>query len=418
MSFLNRFSPKYVNEAQEVSADIQKSFERRREGVIRHIERLLSDRNIKYHPEMADEAKDWWLKNVKHLYPHQLRMFALLIGYKYWDGEEVDEIAQENLIKYYYLNHRARRRTTEEVETSNYDRKRRRWVSGTEQKTVRTHHARKEVTHRGVFKLPKTGGGLDIVVLQKDGYYEFAFINRLKNESAEAWAYLSHYVPVAPIYSLKQLPKRNDRTRVVTRFSGYAIGTVQDMATNFDGKTKEQLELLDKEIQRQVQMILAKAWELGVEHGHAHAGNFTVEFIDRDYVVTHMKKLGITNRREDLFLDPRIVNTIPFDGRYISHDPSDYIRKPSKYKVVVRMMDFDRAKITAKYPEDIGKDEQNIQGMTPTEQPLPIKRDAVGHAVDTASWNLRFRPSSVLRGVKEGVLGRNTKPLVVEKYLE
>ena len=79
------------------------------------------------------------------------------------------------------------------------------------------------------------------------------------------------------------------------------------------------------------QEIIRTLDSIQVKHGHIHDGNFTVEFIDKDCLKKRFE-LGET------------INTIEYDPENFSFDHEVYTQNTNKWKMVVRLIDWDQAR--------------------------------------------------------------------------
>jgi hypothetical protein len=86
----------------------------------------------------------------------------------------------------------------------------------------------------------------------------------------------------------------------------------------------------------------------GVDHGHPHLHNFTLEFVDTDYLENHFKSEGITVRRRAQFVTQKpTINNIPWSDAHFTFDPEIAEKDSEKWKPLVRLIDFDQARKTA-----------------------------------------------------------------------
>jgi hypothetical protein len=346
-------------------------------------------------PEYAHEAYAWWSERIKTLSHDQLRIFGYMLGISYLeDFRDIFQDTSQSNLMHFYVHNRYHKHVDEEAGT----------VRG----------RRKKRTRRGIFLFPKTGSRLHIIVTDKKGEMRFAFANRIPKDSADAWSYLTRYIPVSPIYSRKKFNKNlveeDSPVRVITRYTGpecrqllnsVQSGAIQQIAPHI-------LRRLSDEIQSQIQAIFAGMWSVGSMHGHAHDGNFTYEFIDTSYLKSHARKLKRSKAFHKNPLDPYVVNTIPFDPKYITFDVTSYAKNPERYTLVVRLIDFDKSDISDDSPAAIHAQEIHNRPR------LPIDAEAQNEAIQEAEQKAS-RPGARLRRFWEMRIGKRTEPLLVKK---
>lgn len=213
----------------------------------------------------------------------------------------------------------------------------------------------------------KTGGR---VLVRGDG----TIINIIPLESAQIWGEVatglknpasyfddsitdSLSIPCAPILARNngelRIITRESQAHVFSRYCGFSFATVTEVLPQIQKKLTKSAnqKKLSEAIDSFIETISEKAEEsidllkyFSYEHGHAHGGNFTIEFWPKD-------KFSVALHNNTL--NTHIPEGITFDLR-------DYFKNQERYIPVVRLIDFDRIHIN----------ERGIQQMLP-ENPDP-----------------------------------------------
>ena len=176
-----------------------------------------------------------------------------------------------------------------------------------------------------VLEIQKTGSDLRIYGERIDlegGRQDLrvTFVNDIPTLAAQTWQEAKEAgIPVSPILGTKEAPKgKKDNTRVYSRYCGTSVYYFLSpkLPKRFVTLTNYSVERLKQEV--------VKA---GIEHGHPHFGNITVEFIRKDY----LEQSGQT------------VNDIPYHLHEFTFDVAEYLEHPDQWELVMRMIDWDAA---------------------------------------------------------------------------
>ncbi len=161
--------------------------------------------------------------------------------------------------------------------------------------------------------------GSELRIFYKEGL--ITFVNDIKSSAAEMWQQaVDLKISVAPI--LKSTQRGEGKTRVYSRYVGLSVREVKDV---IGGKSP-----LWRIIVRKRAEIMKSIHINEITHGHPHGGNFTVEFVRKDYLDQQGKDFN--------------VNEVPCDPGVLSFNPVDYMKNPDEWEVVVRLIDWDSAR--------------------------------------------------------------------------
>ncbi len=156
------------------------------------------------------------------------------------------------------------------------------------------------------------------------------FKHTIDSHSASAWQ-IAHDlgIPVAPI--IRSYKQHENASRVYSRFCGFSCNVYEVLSCQAqDANTLTLIwEIFEKK--NRILAALQQQNDLHICHGHPHVGNITVEYIEKEY----FKKF-------------ENVNTIPWQKDKIIFDPTEYLKNKDAYEVVVRLIDWDRAKTLPK----------------------------------------------------------------------
>jgi len=196
--------------------------------------------------------------------------------------------------------------------------------------------------HTQKLEIYKTGSKLEIFV----GGKAHGIIKRTqRTECNNVWENASKLSPytddpekrpiaVEPIFKRSNFSNLSPEGKdaVYTRFCGLTIprlrGVLNEIDSDGDWVLGERIDELDNILEHEKQRIRRTLLEAGIDHGHAHPENFTVEFIRKSYV----KGKNLNN------------NELVFEKDNVTFDPRNWIKNPGEWEVVVRIIDFDRAK--------------------------------------------------------------------------
>ena len=145
------------------------------------------------------------------------------------------------------------------------------------------------------------------------------------------------HIPISPVYKLRG--KSEEDVRVLTRYTGLSVRyldhkmtkirqTPSEIGTPVADKFQLQLKVARMEMNEQMRKIKSKLKLYGINMGHDHPGNFTVEFIKEEYYDQMLGEDGESN-----------INDIPYDADNFSFSLRDYLK--GGYKMVVRAIDLD-----------------------------------------------------------------------------
>ncbi len=148
--------------------------------------------------------------------------------------------------------------------------------------------------------------------------------NTIPKTSFQVWKNIHNKgdIPVAPILWTEESTDR--KIAVHSRYCGINLF---DLNKRYGKSLSELVKLADARTQE----IIRTLDSIQVKHGHIHDGNFTVEFIDKDCLKKRFE-LGET------------INTIEYDPENFSFDPEVYTQNTNKWKMVVRLIDWDQAR--------------------------------------------------------------------------
>lgn len=207
-------------------------------------------------------------------------------------------------------------------------------------------------------RISKDGSSLSVFT---HGKYKGLIVNEIPSDSNFYWEQLHlSGIPVAPFLRTYSNGKF---CKTISRYCGRALpfilnelGVYNDnsfiQALGID-VTAQDFNLLYfndnelvKEIYRQKIEILASLKRLGINHGHPHENNFTIELIDVNYLNEHLSKnqvefYGSVQRPN--------VNNIDYNSDYFSNDINKFYEVDSngrrKWQMVIRLIDFDQARV-------------------------------------------------------------------------
>ncbi len=215
----------------------------------------------------------------------------------------------------------------------------------------------------------KTGSDLEILARRHVGVMR----HKMSADSAGVWIALAdeHDSPIAVAPVLKTNSPQEGLRVVYSRVCGESLKNVLayhlgldtfsfDIGIIFDrsdrvGLNTEKLEsalyLFGDEnemlriICQQTLQIFSALKEKGVVHGHEHLDNFTVEFIEREYLENHLNSAGATVRRgADWIKQPPTINNVPWSDEHFTFDTIAVQKDMEKWVPVVRLIDFDQAR--------------------------------------------------------------------------
>jgi hypothetical protein len=179
--------------------------------------------------------------------------------------------------------------------------------------------------------MKKTGSALYILTGKNLGI----LVNEVPVESTTSWELVHKAgIPVAPIIKSEEKYRSkvildHDRSegqkqlkRVYSRYCG--LNVLEYLILDHDPQT-----ILD--IQRDMDKIKAQLKEIGVDHGHPHLQNFTVEFWKKS-VLDEAQSLGININD----IVPTNEGDLTFDVEEVNQNPENWVR-------VVRLIDWDNS---------------------------------------------------------------------------
>lgn len=203
--------------------------------------------------------------------------------------------------------------------------------------------------------IPKTGSKLEVIydVNNPENPINGVFINTIPTSSARIWENLAtgklraydKPVPVAPILMKRRkngeiTPRirhgKNSQSIVISRYCGISLDNLEDGLVEDDGFNPElnRIKLpyeLNWEIFYKCADIMNQLGELGIDHGHMTPENFTYELISKKWL-------------EEQFEHGENINTVSYNPDAWSFNINDKIEYPEDWEVVVRLIDFDRAR--------------------------------------------------------------------------
>ncbi len=187
--------------------------------------------------------------------------------------------------------------------------------------------------------IPKTNSGLRVIMKRTETGRVFSYFeNRIERSAKDAWLTLTVLVPVSPVYKVEEGPA--GMSEVTTRFCGTTIGLIESLLDSNECKNLKGVEVME-EIIKQRQNLLKTMWWNRIVHNHPHPLNFTVELIRKKYLRESAQRYGLRCRYETDFLNPALVNKIPYREEEFSYDMADYLKDPDEWQVVVRLIDID-----------------------------------------------------------------------------
>ena len=173
-------------------------------------------------------------------------------------------------------------------------------------------------------EIEKTGSKLMIYRDKKEKDGNIRITNQISAEAAQAWKKaVKNKIPVASYYD--DWDKDNNQKLVFSRFCGLSLRSL-------DIKDKK----LRKEIKQQKENIFEKLNDNSINHGHDHDGNFTVEFVKKDYYQKYQDNINVMPFKDDEEKAKQNDNPIIFDV-------DEYLKNRDQYEVVVRLIDWDQA---------------------------------------------------------------------------
>ncbi|MBP9820416.1 hypothetical protein KBC79_06820 [Candidatus Woesebacteria bacterium] len=220
--------------------------------------------------------------------------------------------------------------------------------------------------------MQKTGSQFEVFTGGQAGVIK----HTLPIEGAQIWINLSEEqknpIPVAPVLKTKR-PVGNTR-EVYSRICGIALhelmsnelglseplldGWIDKMMAVADEQslTLRRLQTVDllfgdsnqtvHELCTQVFAILDGLKKRGIDHGHPHLLNFTVEFIDRNFLTNHLQQSWTVAFRDgEIEMQLPTINNIPWSSKDFTFDIGLAQRDPEKWWPVVRVIDFDMARL-------------------------------------------------------------------------
>lgn len=215
---------------------------------------------------------------------------------------------------------------------------------------------------RGNFSIAKTGSKLEARVFGKNT----VFINTLSNEARNAWISAETIVPVSPF--LRELPAENNKVRVVTRYCGPSINnllqvTSSVLADNMNNSVDVEVRQVVAEIDSQLMRIAKALFDNGISHGHLHSGNFTVEFIRKSYLEAETAQTVQKEKGVWQLPSAQKLNKVPYSESDFLFSFSDYFDAEGDFVPLVRLIDFDMAKVLLPKPsvaQWLAKEESGI----------------------------------------------------------
>lgn len=198
-----------------------------------------------------------------------------------------------------------------------------------------------------ILEIAKTGSKLEIVV----GGDAHGIIIRTANEASnDVWQEASRINPFfskeggSPALPTEIIVRRysnkgqSQEGRVYTVYSGFTFPTLLSLMEEggySDEEIKTVYALATTELPRINNMLIQN----GIDHGHPHLENFTIEFVRRSHLTKKDGSPRNINSEEFLEIEDESTETISFDPRVWLDDPDEWIP-------IVRIIDFDRAKKT------------------------------------------------------------------------
>lgn len=178
-----------------------------------------------------------------------------------------------------------------------------------------------------VVGLGKTGSELRVMAEWvgegKKKWLQTTFVNDIPEKGVSAWKEAAEKgIPVAPILGEKPINKTvgdHRWARVYSRYCGRSLLEVSDMTSDAP-RFRQVLWFLRDRLRWQLE-------QLGITHGHTHQGNFTVEFVDKNY---------LAEQGGD-------VNNLPYKKDKFLFDFEEYAKHPDNWQLVMRVIDWDMA---------------------------------------------------------------------------
>lgn len=158
------------------------------------------------------------------------------------------------------------------------------------------------------------------------------FLHRIKEQAFNAWRHACESgIPVAPIIDdTWTYDEKDNNVLVPSRYCGLSVQNIIDMYTNLDESHQPSRVLFLTLLRIQCTLLTQQIKDAGIDHGHPHKANMTVEFINKEYLNEWQSNGGN-------------INTIPYNNEKITFDIRDYANDPKQWELVVRLIDFDRA---------------------------------------------------------------------------
>lgn|GEM_PF-4108751 len=177
--------------------------------------------------------------------------------------------------------------------------------------------------------IKKTGSPLEISM---EGSSKGLLYRTLNTTSADAWeetaqklAYSEKGIIIGtePYQETETDTEINPNKKIIhSRFCGYTLRDIQLLLSEVPEK---EVDILQDQLIEVIEGAILKVINLGINHGHPHIDNFTIEFWPKN------KPMQL----EDL-------NTLTNKETYIQ-DPREWYKNKNDYIIVCRLIDFDRA---------------------------------------------------------------------------
>lgn len=135
----------------------------------------------------------------------------------------------------------------------------------------------------------------------------------------------SDIVAVSPVLKAFPYARETGKMKIYTRYCGLSASTLLDVLPKNILSTAQMYKKIINQMAKNQEVLSRRS----IEHGHI-GHNQTVEFIRRKYI-EQKKREGYT------------VNTMPYHPNEFSFDPTDYLKSPNEWELVVRVIDWDQA---------------------------------------------------------------------------
>ncbi|MFQ5493406.1 MAG: hypothetical protein ACE5DX_04575 [Candidatus Dojkabacteria bacterium] len=187
---------------------------------------------------------------------------------------------------------------------------------------------------RHKLEIAKTGSKLEMFV---GGKGHGVIIRTQPIEANDTWERASK---ISPKFSLEHpedaLPTevilKRDGERMYTAFGGMTASSLLRYLEDIQAP-QESRDHFRSVVEKRVAAMRQIMHEHGIDHGHDHFENFVISFVRTPYLL-------------DVDGSPKDLNTgdFKFDPDNISFDPLVWLTDPNEWQIIVRVIDFDRAK--------------------------------------------------------------------------